>query len=185
MTRKESNCVVETQLLAEPPFAPRDNAAVMLLPQRSIASIAAFEHCLSPLQDALGLALPGPGRQAHHDDILYLWTGPENWLAISAEDDPDFDLKLAKRCNGLAAITDQSDGRSILQIAGPLVRNALAKLLPIDLHPSAFPTNATALTLAGHIPVQIWQSAEDAFALACFRSYAETLYEALIEANRF
>ncbi len=176
--------MAEMELLAEPPFAPAErNAAVVLLPQRSIAGIAAFEDCLVPLQAALG-ALPGPNRQARHDDILYLWAGPETWLAI-AEDDPDFDLKLAKRCNGLAAVTDQSDGRVILQIKGATVRDALAKLLPIDLHPSVFPQDATALTLAAHIPVQIWQSAGEVFELACFRSYAETLYEALSEAVLF
>jgi len=184
MTRKEQNCVAEWNLLAEPAFTlARQNAAVALLPQRSIAGIAAFKDCLGPLQDALGV-LPGPNRQARHDDILYLWAGPESWLAI-AEDDPDFDLNLAKRCSGLAAVTDQSDGRAILQIKGPHVRDALAKLLPIDLHPSVFPQDATALTLAAHIPVQIWQSAVDVFELACFRSYAETLYEALSEAVLF
>jgi sarcosine oxidase subunit gamma len=184
MTRKEQNCVAESNILAEPPFAPaRRNAAVALLPLRSIAGIAAFKDCLTPLQQALG-ALPGPNRQVLHQNILYLWAGPESWLAI-AEDDPDFDLKLASRCSGLAAVTDQSDGRALLQIKGPNVRDALAKLLPIDLHPSAFPPDATALTLAAHIPVQIWQSADDVFELACFRSYAETLYEALSEAVLF
>ncbi len=177
--------MAELELLAAPAFTPaRQNAAVALLPQRSIAGIAAFRDCQIPLQDALGV-LPGPNRQARHDKILYLWAGPESWVAIAAEDDPNFDRKLARLCNGLAAVTDHSDGRAILQIKGPGIREALAKLLPIDLHPSVFPPDATALTLAAHIPVQIWQSAEDVFELACFRSYAETLYEALVEASRF
>ncbi len=177
--------MAEMELSAEPPFAPAPhNQAVALLPQRSIAGIAAFENCLVPLQAALGV-LPGPNCQLRNDNILYLWAGPESWLAIGAEDDPDFDLALANRCTGLAAVTDQSDGRVILQIKGRNVRDSLAKLLPIDLHPSVFPPDATALTLAAHIPVQIWQTAENIFELACFRSYAETLYEALVEANRF
>jgi sarcosine oxidase subunit gamma len=185
MTRKAQNCVAELELSAAPAFTPAgQNVAVALLPQRSITGIAAFQDCFTALQDALGVLLPGPNRQARHDNILYLWAGPETWLAIS-EDDPDFDLNLAKRCNGLAAVTDQSDGRVIVQIKGPNVREALAKLLPIDLHRSVFPPDATALTLAAHIPVQIWQSAEDVFELACFRSYAETLYEALMQAVLF
>jgi sarcosine oxidase subunit gamma len=189
MTRKAKNCVAERGLTAEPAFAPAPaapgNAVIVLKPQRSIAGIAVFEDCLFPLQDGLGLLLPGPGRQARKDDILYLWAGPENWLAVAAEDDPEFDRKLAKLCTRLAAVTDQSDGRAILQIKSPTVRDTLAKLVPIDLHPSVFQPDATALTLAAHIPVQIWQAAEDAFELACFRSYAETLYEALVEASRF
>jgi len=181
--------VVEMELRAAPPFAPIQtqvgNAVVALAAHRSIVSIAAFAECLAPLQDALGLILPGPNRQTHHDGILYLWAGPENWLALADTADPDFDLRMAQNCNTLAAVTDQSDGRTILRVSGPAARNALAKLVPIDLHPSAFPSNATSLTLAGHIPVQIWHSPPDGFELACFRSYAETLYEALIEASNY
>jgi len=178
--------VVETELLAIRAFAPAGstpgNAAITLQPQRSIARIAAFKDSLPPLQSALGLTLPGPNQQARHKATLYLWSGPENWLALADRDDPNFDLKLAQTCSGLAAITDQSDGRTILQISGPAAHTTLAKLIPIDLHPSAFPPDATALTLAGHIAIQIWPCT-DGFELACFRSYAETLYEALIEAS--
>jgi heterotetrameric sarcosine oxidase gamma subunit len=178
--------VDDMALIAAPPFAAaptkQGNAVVTLPAQRSIARIAAFKESLAPLQTALGLTLPGPGRQAYHNAVLYLWAGPENWLAVADSDDPDFDIKLAQICNGLAAVTDQSDGRVIIRISGPASREALAKLIPIDLHPSAFPPDATALTLAGHISVQIWNST-DGFELACFRSYAETLYEALVEAS--
>lgn len=178
--------MVEIGLLAEPPFAPAHGVqAVVLPPQRSIAGIALFNEQLAELQDALGVILPGPGKQLRHHHILYLWSGPENWLAVAPEDDPDFDLKLVQSCAGLAAVTDQSDGRTILQINGPNARDALAKLIPIDLHPSTFPPDATALTLAGHIPIQIWAAEEDGFELVCFRSYAETLYEALTEAVLF
>jgi sarcosine oxidase subunit gamma len=69
-------------------------------------------------------------------------------------------------------------------VRGPAARDALAKLLPIDLHRAGFAEDATALTLAGHIGVQIWRSGEDRFELACFRSYAEALYGALREAAR-
>jgi len=181
--------VAEMELRAAPPFAliqtQVGNAAVALAEHRSIVSIAAFAECLAPLQVAPGVTLPGPNRQTYHDGILYLWAGAENWLALADTADPDFDLRMAQNCNTLAAVTDQSDGRTILRISGPAARDALAKLVPIDLHPSAFPPDATAMTLAAHISVQIWHSPPDGFELACFRSYAETLYEALIEASNY
>ena len=37
-----------------------------------------------------------------------------------------------------AAIVDQSHGRTILRVTGPKVRDALAKGVPVDLHPRAF-----------------------------------------------
>ncbi len=179
--------MVEMELRAAPPFVPAKtpvgNAVVALAEHRGIVSIAAFAECLAPLQDALGLVLPGPNRQTHHDGIRYLWAGPETWLALADAAGPDFDLRMAQNCSTLAAVTDQSDGRTILRVSGPAARDVLAKLVPIDLHPSAFPPDATAMTLAAHIPVQIWHSPPEDFELACFRSFAETLYEALIEAN--
>jgi len=45
-----------------------------------------------------------------------------------------------------------------------------------------FGEDSTALTLAGHIPVQIWRE-DGQFAVACFRSFAKSLYHALIEAS--
>ena len=44
---------------------------------------------------------------------------------------------------GLAAIVDQSHGRTLLRVTGPRVRDALAKGVAIDLHPRAFKTGDT------------------------------------------
>jgi sarcosine oxidase subunit gamma len=120
-----------------------------------------------------------PGRKLRTKNVTYLWSGPASWLALSDADDPDFADTLAARLAGVAAVTDQSDGRAILRVHGPHIRDALAKLLPIDLHPNEFGEDATALTLAGHINVQIWRCGQNEFELACFRSFAGALRESL------
>jgi sarcosine oxidase subunit gamma len=157
------------------------DAMVAFAPQRSLANIALYGG-LKPLLDALGATLPLPGRQMRTEGVLYLWSGPASWLAICERDDPDFATGLANRLNSVAAVTDQSDGRTILRISGPASRDALAKLLPIDLHQTVFSLDETALTLAGHINVQIWRTGEDSFELACFRSFAACLFDSLREA---
>jgi sarcosine oxidase subunit gamma len=153
---------------------------VKLAPPQSIVSIAAFHGGL-PVGEVLGVALPETPRRVTVDGVMYLWAGPESWLAIA--DGPALEPRLAVVQN-IAAITDQSDGRAILSVAGRHAREILARLVPIDLHPSAFPADATALTLAGHISVQIWQDEAGDFQLACFRSFAEALYHSLAEAAR-
>jgi methylglutamate dehydrogenase subunit D len=180
--------MAEAELLAVPAVLAATggagDAVVELARPRGMASIALFGENLLQVQEALGVALPWAGRMKTAGDMILLWSGPASWLALSNDDDPAFSAKLTGKLAGLAAVTDQGDGRAIFSVRGPAARDALAKLLPIDLHRAGFAEDATALTLAGHIGVQIWRSGEDCFELACFRSYAEALYAALREAAR-
>jgi sarcosine oxidase subunit gamma len=154
-----------------------DSGAVRVAPYRSIVSIAAFAGRAAALAEALGVALPGPGKMAEMGGVTFLWSGPDSWLAMS---DAGLETRIEVAA-GLAAVTDQGDGRAIFLLSGDNVRDTLAKLVPIDLHESVFGPDDTALTLAGHIPVQIWREG-GGFALACFRSYAGSLHHALLEA---
>jgi heterotetrameric sarcosine oxidase gamma subunit len=124
----------------------------------------------------MGVALPGAGRVVRDGGEMYLWAGPEAWLVMG--DDAGLEERV-RRMGGV--VTDQSDGKVILLVSGVGARKILAKLLPIDLE--AFGEDATALTLAGHIPVQVWREG-DGFALACFRSFAESLHDALVRAEK-
>jgi sarcosine oxidase subunit gamma len=146
----------------------------------SIVSLAAFANKAAALNEALGVTLPITPVRMSAGGVMFLWSGPQSWLAIA--DDPALETTLHAKAKNLAAITDQSDGRVVIRVSGPHTRDVLAKLVPIDLHPSAFAADATALTLAGHIGVQIWQTDTGDFALACFRSFAGALYESLADA---
>lgn len=101
-----------------------------------------------------------------------VWTGPGQWLLLGAAP-----------ALGAAHRTDLTGARCILELAGPRAREALATLLPIDLHPRAFPDGAAAATQAAHVPVLVWRQGE-AFRIACYRSYGLALAEALIAAGR-
>jgi sarcosine oxidase subunit gamma len=162
--------MLDAQSLGLPP-----TAHVQLAPQRSIVSIAAYKHTQAALRETM--PLPVTPHCFAASGILFLWSGPASWLAIS--DEAGLEARIAEDVKGRAAVTDQSDGRAILRVTAP--RAKLQKLVPIDLHESAFAANATALTLAGHIPVQIWQ-VDGAFEFCCFRSFAESLYHSLVEA---
>jgi sarcosine oxidase subunit gamma len=57
--------------------------------------------------------------------------------------------------DGLAAVTDQGDGRVVLEVSGSRARDALAKGVPVDLDPIAFKVGDAAQTSASHIGLQI------------------------------
>lgn len=116
---------------------------------------------------AYGVDLPSAGRWAGGADIAFAWAGPGEWTAIAAR---PIARDLAGRLAGLAAVTDQSDGWLLSEISGPRARDALAKMLPIDLDPAALPPGAVALTRAGHIDVRLRHVSVGVYELAVFRS---------------
>jgi sarcosine oxidase subunit gamma len=83
-----------------------------------------------------------------------------------------------------AAIADQSDGQAVLRVSGQKVREALCKLVPIDLHPRAFGVGDVAVTVAAHIGVTLWRLPDElnghaAFEIAVYRSLAGSFWAAL------
>jgi heterotetrameric sarcosine oxidase gamma subunit len=151
------------------------SATIALASPRHILSITAYAGATAALESSLGVALPEPGHTAISAGVTWLWSGPNSWLAMS---ETPLDLAPA---TPHAALTDQSDGKAVFLVHGALIRETLQKLIPIDLHETLFLPDHTALTLAGHIPVQIWREGE-VFALACFRSFGPALHHALLEA---
>jgi sarcosine oxidase subunit gamma len=150
----------ETEMLRVAPFT-------------SIFSVSAFHGAKPGLDAALAVTLPQSPNFVRQNGFVYMWSGPNSWLVFGAD---MADLAAAKP---YAAITEQSDGRVVFEVAGAHAKLALAKTVPIDLHDDAFAIGATALTLAGHINVQIWRVADTHYHLACFRSFAIALYDTL------
>ncbi len=163
------------------PSLPALNGGVSLTmaPPCGIVGVAAFDGQAAALGQALGVALPTAPLVVANGDVTWAWSGVESWLAIGGI---NLAKALAQAAAGRAAVVDQSHGRVILHLVGPCAADVLAKLVPVDLHPAAFPPDATALTLAGHINVQLWRHGLDGFALACARSLTQALGEALAEA---
>jgi sarcosine oxidase subunit gamma len=155
-----------------------DTAMVRAAPPQSIFSVSAFHGAKMALDAALDVTLPERPVFITQNGVIYMWSGPSSWLVLGAE---SAGLMAA---SPYAAINEQSDGRVIFEISGEKVKSALEKLVPIDLHDDVFPVSFTALTLAGHINVQIWRAAGERYALACLRSFASALYDALTNSCR-
>jgi heterotetrameric sarcosine oxidase gamma subunit len=173
-------CVVS--LIAQSPAAgllPRTVGGVILteVDLGPVTLVAPFKgqtaKVNAALKKALGLALPAPGQvTAGKGGTRAIWVGPGRALVCGAAV-PDL--------AALAAVVDQSDASAVVRVEGAAVTDVLARLVPIDLRPAAFPEGTTARTLIGHMMASVTRVGPDAIELMVFRSMAGTLVRELTE----
>jgi sarcosine oxidase, subunit gamma len=140
----------------------------------------------------LDLLLPTePCTAAAKGQIGALWLGPDQWLLTCPASDVAglIGALRAALADAHAAITDLSDGRVALRVAGPSARDVLAKGTPLDLHPRAFPPGRCAGTLLAKATVLIHLLDDDPARGASFdvyvaRSFAQYLWIWLEDAGR-
>lgn len=124
-----------------------------------LASVIAAPDSVAALsrmfETRLGLALPTTQRIVRGTAHDAIWAGPDQWLLRTASRD---DLTgLIDELSADAAVTDQSDARAVLRLAGPRVRDVLAKGVMLDLHPAAFAAGDAALTSVAYVGMHLWR----------------------------
>ena len=138
------------------------------------------------VRERFGIELPQGPHRATTGDTAFAGTGPGTWLALHERSGNSFAPALLAAIGDLASISDQSDGLAVLRLSGPKIRDALCKLIPIDLHPGAFKVGGVASTIAAHIGATLWRIEDDrdgsaVFEIAVFRSLADSFWSALSE----
>ena len=134
----------------------------------ALARMIVRKGCRGALTDALqarlGLQLPNGPQRTESGGIALLGVGVDAWLAAGG---PGLSDSLGRAVGDYAAICDQTGGYAILQVSGPKVRDALAKMIPIDLHERTFSPGAVASTSVAHMAITLWrlQDAPGAHAL--------------------
>ena len=128
--------------------------------------------------DTFALALPTTPHRSQSGTIAFIWAGPGHWLATAeSEAGHRFESRLRTTLAGLASVSDQSDGRAVLHIAGPRARDTLAKGLPVDLDPSVMQPGGALVSAIAHIGVHLWQlDALPTYECAVPRSYAQSFW---------
>jgi sarcosine oxidase subunit gamma len=140
---------------------------------------------LDAAQAAFGVALPGKPRRAEGHRLVFIWSGPDQWLACCNPAPAEgMEARLAAPLAGLASVVDQSHGRTLLRVAGPHVRDALTKGVAVDLHPRAFKAGDAAVTMVAHVPVHFWQIDDrPTYEIAVARSLAQSFWRWLEESS--
>lgn len=159
----------------------------------AIAAIALRGGAASLAARLTAIGAPAPParpRCASAGSDTIVWTGPGQWLllrdGLSGAARHAVAPALAEALGEAASVTEMTGSRVVLDLAGPAVRDALAKLLPLDLAEEAFPAGSAAATGGNYMPLLVWRppGAAAAFRLACYRSYGESLVAAVLDAAR-
>jgi methylglutamate dehydrogenase subunit D len=127
---------------------------------------------------AYGVELPNGSRFVQGPQASFVGYGPGQWLGVSETLGSEaLAGDLGQRLKGLASISDQSGGRTVLRLSGLRARDVLAKGLPIDLHPRAFAAGNAATSTISLMGVQLWQ-VDDAptYDIALFRSVSASFW---------
>lgn len=122
--------------------------------------------------------LPAKVQQAEVNGAHTLFRlGPAQFWIVGPETDD-----IAARLHGQCAVTPLSSSRVRITVEGAPARQVLAKLIPVDLHPSVFVPGSVALTGIHHTPVTVHCTGENGFDIYVMRTFALTVWEVVTDA---
>ena len=135
---------------------------------------------LEAAANALGLELPKtPNTTASGGNLTVLWLGPDEWLVTgppNREGEIAEDLRTAlagRHC----AVTDVTEGRTVIGLSGPHARDVLMKGCPLDVHAREFkPGDCAQSTLAKATIILHQISDAPAYDIYVERSFASYLW---------
>ncbi len=131
-----------------------------------ITSVSPFTGQEKSVSDALkanhGTAFPAPNRTTSKNTARLIWSGRGQALMLGVIPD----------VKG-AALTDQSDAWTHVEIAGTGVADVLARVTPVDTR--AMKRGHSARTLVQHVSVVLIRTGNDRFEIMAMRSMAKTL----------
>jgi heterotetrameric sarcosine oxidase gamma subunit len=161
---------------ADAPFEA-GGATLDTLPLGPLAAILPWPGGAAEADAALraaGLGWPDPGWIVEGPDGAHLaWAGREAAFLIGAAP-PEI---------AGAAVIDLADGWAGLSLSGPGAVAVLARLVPLDLRPPAFPEGRAARTLLGHVETLVMHRA-GRFEILVMRSFARTARHEIAAAMR-
>ena len=105
--------------------------------------------------------------------------GPAQFWIVGPETD-----EAPSRLEGQCAVTPLSSSRTRVALEGAPAREVLARLIPVDLHPTVFTPGTVALTGIHHTPVTVHCTGEHSFDIYSMRTFAVNVWDAITDAAR-
>ena len=133
-----------------------------------------------------GTGFPAP-REAHvAGDKGLVWMAPDEVLLLGPYAETEAaavavsDALAGTHCLAV----NVSDARMMISLSGPLARDVLAKLTPVDLDPSAFGPGQIHRTRIAQVPAAFWMTNAETFEIVAFRSVARYVFDVLTAAGK-
>ncbi|MEQ5870412.1 sarcosine oxidase subunit gamma [Sagittula sp. NFXS13] len=149
-----------------------------MLVVRGDFSAAAFREAVAALA---GVDFPDQRQAVVRDGRGVLWLSPDELAILLPRSDANSacaDLA-AKLADQHALVVDVSDARAHFQIEGRVVRETIAKLAPVDMHPDAFAPGELRRTRFGQVAAGFWLQDDRTARVFCFRSVREYMAKLL------
>ena len=136
---------------------------------------------LKEAADRLGVAMPGPLEGRFKGEAGLLWMSPDELLALCPAADlaGHLDALGAAMAGHHAMALDVSDIRVRFTVSGPLAREVLAKICPLDMSPEGFTPGMVRRTKLGQVAGAIWLGKDGVFHVICFRSVGDYVHDLL------
>ncbi len=140
---------------------------------------------LARVASLIGVEPPSVPNTAAGDRVRAIWIGPDEWLIVGATAAIPM-IEAAAVDAAAVSCVSVGDGRCLIDVMGANAAELIAKAVPIDLHPRAFPANSSAMTLFAQVNVIIdRRPGLDGFRLifdVSFRGYLQRwFYDAVVE----
>ena len=139
-------------------------------------------HFRTAVSNAVGIEPPRqPNTIATAGSRQLAWLGPDEWLLTTppGEEDALCATLRAALAGQHAAVTDVSDGYTVIVLEGEYAADTLSRECPLDLHGRLFAVGTCAQTLIGKSNVLIVREDLKRFTICVRRSFAEYLYALL------
>ncbi|KQI69690.1 sarcosine oxidase subunit gamma [Loktanella sp. 3ANDIMAR09] len=135
----------------------------------------------SVVKSVTGLKLPACNGVVQDGDTGIAWMSPDELLVMVAYDDvPEALDKIAKALSGQHHLAvNVSDARSVMLLQGSFVREVVAKLAPVDLHPDVWQPGQIIRSRLGQVAAAFWLVDEATVQVICFRSVADYAFDLL------
>jgi sarcosine oxidase subunit gamma len=135
---------------------------------------------------AFGAALPvQPLRAIREGSRAALWMGPDEWLLIAEDAQPDIGEALEVALAGVAhGLVDVSHRQCAIDVSGAGAARLLSAGAPLDLDLSAFPVGMVARTLLMKAEIVLWRIEEESFRVEIARSFAPYVAAVLMDCAR-
>ena len=161
----------------------RDAGPVGMVTLRGDLGSEVFQRTVG---EVAGVFLPEQGRIAEDGDRGLAWMSPDELLLILPHAEAaGVAERLSEAMSGEHFMAvEVSDARAVIAVEGAGLREVLAKLSPVDMHPDAFPVGRMRRTHLGEVAAAFWLSSEDRATVICFRSVADYAFGLLAQSAK-
>lgn len=141
----------------------------------------ASDATAAALKSVLGCDVPEVRKVVFGEAGTVAWMSPDELLVLVSYDKAAETVAALE--SGLegqhALVVNVSDARACFRLSDGNVREALAKVMPVDFAPDAFEAGDFRRSRLAQVPAAVWMTPQGDMEIMCFRSVAQYVFDVL------